>query len=115
MPTKNVVRVFVPDAFFHVYNRGWNLGKIFIDDDDYLYFQSLLRRHLSPEVIKDKKGREYKNFSAEVHLAAYCLMGNHFHSIPGLNPGFQTTSAQRLSVSLALSTACTMSSGIAQA
>lgn len=79
MPTKNVVKVFVPDAFFHVYNRSWNLGKIFIDDDDYLYFQSLLRRHLSPEVVKDKKGREYKNFSAEVHLAAYCLMGNHFH------------------------------------
>lgn len=39
MPTKNVVKkVFVPSAFYHVYNRGWNLGKIFLDPKDYIYF-----------------------------------------------------------------------------
>lgn len=79
MPTKNVMKAFTPDAFFHVYNRGWNLGKIFLDEQDWCYFEQLLARHLSPEVIKDKDGREFKHFYPEVHLVAYCLMGNHFH------------------------------------
>lgn len=81
MPTKNVPKVFVPNAFFHVYNRGWNLGKIFIDEEDYKYFESLLARHLSPEQSKDKSGRPHKHFYPDVHLMAYCLMGNHFHML----------------------------------
>lgn len=79
MPTKNVVKVFVPDAFYHVYNRGWNLGKIFLDTADYSYFEMLLTRHVSPEPNKNKQGKEYKHLYPEVHLIAYCLMGNHFH------------------------------------
>ena len=79
MPTKNVMRVFVPNAFYHVYNRGWNLGKIFIDAKDRRYFEMLLARHLSPEPTQDKNGKEYKHFYPEVHLVAYCLMDNHFH------------------------------------
>ena len=81
MPTKNVVKVFMPDAFYHVYNRGWNLGKIFIDEADYLYFEKLLSRHLSSSPIEDASGRSYKHFYPEVHLVAYCLMGNHFHML----------------------------------
>lgn len=79
MPTKNVAKVFVPNAFFHVYNRGWNLGNIFLDEDDRLYFENLLARHLSPLPIEDKNGKQYKHFYPEVHLIAYCLMDNHFH------------------------------------
>lgn len=79
MPTKNVAKVFVPNAFFHVYNRGWNLGKIFLDQQDYIYFESLLARHLSSEQIKTSKGKEHRHFYSDVHLVAYCLMGNHFH------------------------------------
>lgn len=81
MPTKNVAKVFLPNAFYHVYNRGWNLGKIFIDEADYSYFEYLLARHLSPDQIKDVSGKEYKHFYPEVHLVAYCLMGNHFHAL----------------------------------
>lgn len=79
MPTKNVTRVFVPNAFYHVYNRGWNLGKVFIDAKDRQYFEVLLARHLSPEPMQDKNGKDYKHFYHEVHLVAYCLMDNHFH------------------------------------
>jgi len=79
MPTKNVAKIFVPNAFFHVYNRGWNLGKIFIDEADYRYFEQLLARHLSPQSTEDTNGKAYKHFYPEVHLTAYCLMGNHFH------------------------------------
>lgn len=79
MPTKNVAKVFVSDAFYHVYNRGWNLGNIFIDAADYRYFEKLLARHLSPKIVEDKNGKGYKHLYPEVHLIAYCLMGNHFH------------------------------------
>lgn len=81
MPTKNVAKVFVPHAFYHVYNRGWNLGKIFVDEEDYSYFEYLLERHLSPDPVKDKTGKEFKHFYPEVHLLAYCLMSNHFHML----------------------------------
>lgn len=79
MPTKNVAKVFVPHAFYHVYNRGWNLGKIFYDGADRQYFEGLLARHLSPIASTDKLGREYKHFYTQLHLVAYCLMGDHFH------------------------------------
>lgn len=81
MPTKNVVKIFVPNAFYHVYNRGWNLGSIFIDDADYVYFEKLLARHLSSSPVEDANERQYKHFYPEVHLVAYCLMGNHFHML----------------------------------
>lgn len=81
MPTKNVMKAFVSNAFFHVYNRGWNLGKIFLDEEDYQYFEQLLVRHLFSESTKDKSGREYRHFYPDVHLVAYCLMGNHFHML----------------------------------
>ncbi len=79
MPTKNVAKVFVQNAYYHAYNRGWNLGKIFIDEADYNYFEYLLARHLSPDPVTDKFGKEYKHFYNEVQLMAYCLMSNHFH------------------------------------
>lgn len=81
MPTKNVVKVFVPNAFYHVYNRGWNLGKIFLDEADYSYFEQLLARHLSEHPAEDEDGRQYRHFRPEVQLVAYCLMGNHFHML----------------------------------
>lgn len=81
MPTKNVAKVFVPNAFYHVYNRGWNLGNIFIDKKDYQYFEHLLARHLSPEQIEAASGKKYKHFYPDVHLIAYCLMGNHLHML----------------------------------
>lgn len=55
MPTRNVVKVYVPDSYYHVYNRGWNLTKIFLDAEDYGYFEHILERHLSPEPAKDSK------------------------------------------------------------
>lgn len=73
--------MFVPNSYYHVYNRGWNLGNIFIDDADRYYFENLLARHLSPEQGKDDTGRLFKHFYPDVHLIAYCLMGNHFHML----------------------------------
>lgn len=81
MPIRNVPKVFVNNSFYHVYNRGWNLGKVFLDEDDYNYFESLLAKYLSPEQTVEKSGKVNRHFYPEVHLLAYCLMGNHFHML----------------------------------
>ena len=79
MPTRNRVKIYVPDSYYHLYNRGWNRTRIFEDEDDYTYFEWLLARHLSPDPVKDKKGREFRHLREAGDLAAYCLMPNHFH------------------------------------
>lgn len=79
MPGRNTLKIYIPDSYYHLYNRGWNRTEIFLDDEDYYYFEWLLARHLSPEPVKDKKGREYPHHYPLLHLNAYCLVPNHFH------------------------------------
>lgn len=79
MPAKNVVKTFVPDSFYHVYNRGVAKQRIYLEQSDKKYFLSLFDRHLNPKSkITDKSGFAYKKF-ANIELNCYCLMGNHFH------------------------------------
>ncbi len=63
-----------------MYNRGVEKRVIFQDNDDYTYFLYLLKRHLSPEDIRDKKGRSFQKFN-DLELVAFCLMPNHFHML----------------------------------
>lgn len=77
MPGRNTIKIYVPNSYYHVYNRG--LGHIFLDDEDYLYFESLLARHTSPKPVQDSRGREYRWYYPLIHVNAYCLMPNHFH------------------------------------
>lgn len=79
MPTRHIVKIYVADHYYHVFNRGVNLSKIFVDEQDYRYFESLLARHLYSEPSNDKASKAYRDYSADVQLNAYCLMGNHFH------------------------------------
>lgn len=79
MPTKNRIKVYVPDTYYHVYNRGWNKTEIFRDAEDYGYFEELLSRHLSIRPVKDTKSRERRHLRKVLDLVAYCLMPNHFH------------------------------------
>ena len=79
MPSKNSIRVYSADAYYHIYNRGVNKSDIFIDSTDYAVFLSFLKRHLSDKSEKDAKNREYANYSNEVELLAFCLMPSHFH------------------------------------
>lgn len=78
MPSRNVVREFDSDAYYHIYNRGVEKRRIFLETADYIYFLGLLERHLSKTGKKDKSGRIYKQYK-NIHLLAYCLMSNHFH------------------------------------
>lgn len=78
MPSKHRLKIYVEDSYYHVFNRGVNKAKIFIDEQDYWYFIKLISRYLEPYNNEEAKG-EYPNFAGEVSIVAYCLMPNHFH------------------------------------
>lgn len=67
------------DGYYHVYNRGVNKQKIFLNDDDYRYFSYLFSRHLSLRPLADSKHRDYVYLRDQVEILAYCWMPNHFH------------------------------------
>lgn len=52
-----------PDSFYHIYNRANGNERLFITDNNYLFF---LRRY-----------NEYLNLFLDTYC--YCLMPNHFH------------------------------------
>ena len=78
MPTKNRIKEYAPEAYYHVYNRGVNKRTVFLDNKDYTVFLSLFKRYLSDEQ-SDQYNRSYEDLSSEVKLLAYCLMPSHFH------------------------------------
>jgi REP element-mobilizing transposase RayT len=57
--------VLVEDSFYHIYNCGNNKENIFIEEQNYVCFLKLAKKHL---------------FKA-CDILAYCLMINHFHFI----------------------------------
>jgi putative transposase len=85
-----------PGEHYHIYNRGINKQKIFLDESDYtrflfclLYFQSgITFNNLGYYVFNFKKNKKF-NLSADtlskifstryVELVNFCLMPNHFH------------------------------------
>jgi len=97
MPSKNIRKQFIPNAYYHLYNRGVEKRKIFMDDQDYIVFLTYLQTYLQPKNIKylqeilsksQSKGLEkdkaikllrMNNFCESITLLAYCLMPNHFH------------------------------------
>lgn len=97
MPAKNSIKQFISDSYYHLYNRGVEKRKIFLDEQDYSIFLSYLRTYLLPKDInnletilanpeaswkeKDKalKLLRMNNFYSTLILLAYCLMPNHFH------------------------------------
>lgn len=92
MPSRNSLKVYIENGFYHVYNRGVEKRTIFEDEQDYRVFLKYLKEILSPPdpsamiTIFTLRGQSYKavktplkNFSKEINLCAYCLMPNHFH------------------------------------
>ena len=79
MPSLNITRHDNYQSYYHVYARGINKQRLFLDEQDFGYFVSLFPRYLSSEVSRNKFGKPYANFQNQVELLAYCLMGNHFH------------------------------------
>lgn len=97
MPSKNSIKQYTKNGYYHIYNRGVEKRTIFLDIQDYFVFLSYLKSYLLPkdeEALEDKLSNpqtSYKekdqilkllrlnNFVQEIDLLAYCLMPNHFH------------------------------------
>lgn len=90
MPSKNIVKTYINDGYYHIYNRGVAKQDIFNDKKDYTVFLGYLKDALNkPKIRKTIKyvqgrtlsvtERPVKNFKKEITLIAYCLMPNHFH------------------------------------
>lgn len=97
MPSRNSTKQYLSNSYYHIYNRGVEKRKIFLDDQDYTVFLSYLKEYLLPKEEeslreqladpttsykeKDKitKLLRLNNFAEEITLLAYCLMPNHFH------------------------------------
>lgn len=54
---------FLPNQYYHLYNRGNNRQAVFFEDENYLFFLRRLRQYLLPVVS----------------VIAYCLMPTHYH------------------------------------
>lgn len=79
MPSRNIIKEYVPGGVYHAYNRGIDKRIIFEDPRDFFMFIHIMRRYLSAEVITDSCGRTYKKLIDSVEIIAYCLMPTHFH------------------------------------
>ncbi|MFH1928852.1 MAG: transposase [Chloroflexota bacterium] len=72
-----------PGEYYHLYNRGNNRQRIFLERDNYLFFLQRLRKYLMPMV----------------DIVAYCLMPTHYHLLIMLREGNLSHQMQIFSIS----------------
>jgi len=61
---------FEPGNIYHIYNRGNNKQRVFLQDENYDFFLRQLNSYFK---------------SAEVNLLVHCLMPNHYHLLVELS------------------------------
>ena len=97
MPSKNEVKIYVENGYYHIYNRGVEKRNIFEDKQDCSVLLSYLKTYLLPKNTRQLQERlvdpniGYKekdkiikllrlnNFANEITLLAYTLAPNHYH------------------------------------
>lgn len=97
MASKNSIKIYAEDSFYHIYNRGVEKRTIFYDQQDYSVFLSYLQTYLSPKdelqlsaiISSEKSSRSekdkalkqlhLKNYFLDLELICYALLPNHFH------------------------------------
>lgn len=97
MPSRNRIKQYAENSYYHIYNRGVEKRLIFLDEQDYAVFLSYLKTYLLPknemgllEKLSDPNisyaEKDYilkllrlNNFYGAITLLAYGLMPNHFH------------------------------------
>jgi putative transposase len=85
---------FLPDQYYHFYNRGNNRQPVFFERDNYLYFLRGIKKYLRPYV----------------DILAYSLMPTHYHILERVKPSqtsevFKTSEVLAVEVSKAVSLA----------
>ena len=76
---------FLPDQYYHFYNRGNNRQAVFFERDNYLYFLRRIKTYLS----------------GSMDVLAYCLMPTHYHLLVRVKPQPQTSEFSKNSEVLA--------------
>jgi len=88
MPTKNTIKIYIENGYYHLYNRGVDKREIFLDEQDCIVFLHYLKLYLSPpETLLKNQFLSPKilykitnlNLSKEINLLSFALMPNHFH------------------------------------
>ena len=72
--------------YYHLYSRGNNRQRIFLEPENYLFFLRQLRKYLVPQIL---------------HIVAYCLMPNHYHLLVHLSSDELSTMMKRFLLSYA--------------
>lgn len=88
MPSKNILKTWSEQEYYHIYNRGVNKCPIFLEDSDKDHFLKLFDRYLNPENHEcDCKYNQYQKYDKELEILCFCLMNNHFHFLIYLKKG----------------------------
>lgn len=66
MKKEKLIKLYRSNSFYHVYNRGNNKMRIFIEPCDFLLFKGLMYRYAKKE---------------DIAVISYCYMPNHFHFV----------------------------------
>lgn len=67
---------FIPDQYYHFYNRGNNRQAVFFERDNYIYFLKGLKKYVLPHV----------------DILVYSLMPTHYHVLGRVKPNQTQTS-----------------------
>ena len=86
MPVKNRIKSYAEGAVYHIYSRGLDEREVFVDEADFLKYESILKEYLEGKIETKFKERPYivkrkeeMNLKQEVVLLAYCLMPTCLH------------------------------------
>lgn len=87
MPSRNIVKQYAENGYYHVYNRGVEKKPIFRTKKDCIVFQRLLKQYLSPKSeLTNFIGSDIRvsrlikaNMSEQIEILSFALMPNHFH------------------------------------
>ncbi len=71
---------FVIDEFYHLYSRGVEKRKIFLEAQDYQHFLYLMYVcNTKKSITLRDLGKSFDRGETIINIGAYCLMPNHFH------------------------------------
>ncbi len=73
MPSKKVLTPIIPGATYHIFNRGNNHEKVFIDRTDYDLFLAKFKQYMIPVA----------------NIFAYALLPNHYHLLLMINDNIE--------------------------
>jgi putative transposase len=67
-----MIDIFEPEGIYHIYNRAIGKEKLFLSEENYVYFLTKYQHYL---------GEKFETL-------AYCLIPNHFHFLVKIKPTF---------------------------